>query len=120
MPAPVVSVSLDKERRLRLDLAALYRFERATGINLLLDPGALGTPNLSVLLEFVAACAAWEDPKVSAEALASGLGPERIPELLVAIERLWREAAPPQTEGAGGDGGAAPFPVTGQTSGPGA
>ncbi|MEM4167748.1 MAG: hypothetical protein QXW98_04835 [Candidatus Caldarchaeum sp.] len=108
---------MDKKRNLRLDLAALYRFEKATGINLLLDPGALGTPNLSILLEFVAACAAWEDPKVNAEVLASGLGPEKLPELLSAIEKLWREAAPPQIEGAGENGGAAPFPTPDQTSG---
>lgn len=108
MPAPIVSVTLDKERRLRLDMAALYRFEKRTGINLLMDPKALETPSLSLLLEFVAACAAWEDQKVTAETIASGLGPEAIPQLLEAIERLWREAAPP--DGTGEDaGGDSPF-----------
>lgn len=119
MPAPVVRVKLDRERVLRLDLAALYRFERATGINLLMDPGALGNPSLSLLLELVAACAAWEDPKVSAESLASGLGPESIPELLAAIEKLWREAAPPEAKGEA-EGGAAPFPEAPPTFGHGA
>lgn len=120
MPAPTVRVKLDRERVLRLDLAALYRFEKATGINLLLEPGALGNPNLSLLLEFVAACAAWEDPKVTAEAIASGLGPETIPDLLAAIEKLWREAAPPQTSADGAEGGAAPFSEVPTTFGHGA
>jgi hypothetical protein len=92
MPAPTVTFeTANKKFQLCLNLAALYRFEKVSGVNLLANPEALAQPSFGLLLEFAAACAG---PNVTAEQIGEALAPEDVPKLLEALERLWREATP--------------------------
>jgi hypothetical protein len=115
MPAPEVSFeSGSKSFRLRLDLAALYRFEKNTGINLLANPEALAQPSFGLLLEFAAACAGHG---VTPEQIGEALAPEDVPTLLQALERLWKEAAPASEDNDAQKGGTPLAAKGGGTSG---
>lgn len=116
--APVVTVRLDRERRLSLDFNAIVKIEGKTGRNLLVKRGWANLSGAD-LLTFVWAGLLREDPELRIEQVGEMIHLGNYPEMLAAISEAWEVAAPKRATNEG-DGTSAPLTGTspsGSTSG---
>jgi hypothetical protein len=110
---PLIPITLDKPRHLRLDNRALFRSERELSLlwqkkvsvlNVFVDIGNISLNDLAVLL--------WvglihEDPTLTLEQTQDLMELSRLPDILRAILQAWNAAtlpAEPQPSGQGDDG----------------
>ena len=90
---PSVSIMLDRERHLFLDLNAMVGFEEKTGKNML--AGGVGV-NLSAtdLRALLWSCLRGEDPTLTMEQVGSFITPENMANVAESLAAAWKQALP--------------------------
>lgn len=97
---PNITVILDKERHLRLDINAMVAFERVTGKNLLrgLDLDKFSAIDLRTLLW---ACLKREDKELTEEAVGDMIHAGNMPTVIEKLTEAWEIAMPESSESIG-------------------
>jgi len=90
---PGISINLDKERHLLMDLNAMVSFEEATGKNIMqgIDPNGMTAKDFRALLW---ACLLHEDEELKIEDVGKMISVENMGELSEKIAQAWEVASP--------------------------
>lgn len=93
---PEVSITLDKERHLLMNLNAMVSFEDATGKNIMqgIDPDSMTAKDFRALLW---ACLLHEDESLKIEDVGRMIHTENMGELSEKIAQAWEVASPEGT-----------------------
>lgn len=90
--ATVVTLTLDRPRRLRFTMAEAVRLKKTTGISVWTGEGTpdgqgldIGALDETVLLELLTICASADDPSVTADALAPHVAGETLMDVVAAL-----------------------------------
>ena len=94
---PAVTIELDKERHLLLDLNAMITFQETTGKNLFsADTGKTLSKNMSPadLRALLWACLIHEDEKLTLEQVGSWIHTGNITDIATRLSETWNQAMP--------------------------
>ena len=112
--APIVSITFDRERHMRLDFNALARAESITGKSAL----DLDKPSATQMRALLWACLVDEDPALTIEQVGSWIHLGNLEAIKRSLDALTQVALPEEVKGANGQGPLAPSAPTGSSSRP--